>query len=134
MNLIRSILHMLWMVLTVIPWATAVLIAAPFISGARLYWMCVGWLDVAVKGGHWILGIRPETDGLRIDPRIPSSWDGFEATRVFRGHRLTIKIANPKHADGRVKRLRLDGRAVEGNLIPVAALRDGLCVEATVEG
>ena len=36
MNLIRSILHMLWMVLTVIPWATAVLIAAPFISGARL--------------------------------------------------------------------------------------------------
>ena len=68
MNLIRSILHMLWMVLTVIPWATAVLIAAPFISGARLYWMCVGWLDVAVKGGHWILGIRNRVTGLENLP------------------------------------------------------------------
>ena len=30
MNLIRSLLHMLFMVITVVPWALAVLIAAPF--------------------------------------------------------------------------------------------------------
>ena len=88
MNLIRSILHMLWMVLTVIPWATAVLIAAPFISGARLYWMCVGWLDVAVKGGHWILGIRNRVTGFenlplgQKDPAVllvkhQSTWETF---------------------------------------------------------
>jgi cellobiose phosphorylase len=37
---------------------------------------------------RWILGIRPEHDGLRIDPCLPSVWDGFEAKRRFRGGTL----------------------------------------------
>lgn len=28
---------------------------------------------------QWILGIRPEYDGLRIDPVIPARWKGFTA-------------------------------------------------------
>lgn len=52
MNLIRSILHMLWMIVTVIPWATAVLIASPFVSSTRLYWMCARWLKLAVDSGR----------------------------------------------------------------------------------
>ncbi|MEJ5171020.1 MAG: hypothetical protein WHU10_08535, partial [Fimbriimonadales bacterium] len=44
------------------------------------------WLTGAAAWAYFsatqaILGIRPELDGLRIDPRIPSSWDGFRATR-----------------------------------------------------
>jgi 1-acyl-sn-glycerol-3-phosphate acyltransferase len=88
MNLIRSILHMLWMVLTVIPWALVVLIASPFVSGTRLYWMCVGWLDAAVKAGHWILGIRNRVSGFenlpigQKDPAVllvkhQSTWETF---------------------------------------------------------
>ena len=50
MNLIRSVLHLLWMGITVIPWATAVLVASPFASSTRLYWMCAHWLGVAVAG------------------------------------------------------------------------------------
>jgi len=49
---------MLWMVVTVIPWALAVVVASPFISPTRIYWMCAGWLKVAVKGGEVLLGIR----------------------------------------------------------------------------
>ena len=58
MAFVRSVLHMLWMVVTVIPWALAVVVASPFISPTRIYWMCAGWLKVAVKGGEVLLGIR----------------------------------------------------------------------------
>ena len=58
MSFIRSVLHMLWMVVTVIPWALAVVVASPFMSPTRVYWMCAGWLKVAVKGGEVLLGIR----------------------------------------------------------------------------
>jgi len=63
MNLIRSVLHMLWMVVTVIPWATVVVVVSPFVSSERLYRICVGWLATAVRGGEVILGIRNRVTG-----------------------------------------------------------------------
>ena len=39
---------------------------------------------------QWILGIRPEIRDPRINPRIPSAWDGFRATRRFRGRIVQI--------------------------------------------
>lgn len=88
MNLIRSILHMLWMVLTVIPWATAVVLMRPFVSRQRLYRFCVGWLNQAVHAGRWLLGIRWRVSGLENlpqDPKAPavllvkhqSAWETF---------------------------------------------------------
>ena len=56
MLLIRSILHMLWMALTVIPWALAVLVFSLFGSSTQIYWLCAGWLRLAVNGGTLILG------------------------------------------------------------------------------
>ena len=44
MPFIRSLLHMLWMGLTVIPWATVVVIVSPFLSPTKVYWLCAGWL------------------------------------------------------------------------------------------
>ncbi|MCD6285970.1 MAG: glycosyl transferase [Anaerolineae bacterium] len=41
------------------------------------------WNYVAIT--QWILGIRPTYEGLEIAPVIPVDWDGFRATRVFRG-------------------------------------------------
>ena len=51
------------------------------------------WNYVAIT--QWILGIRPEHGGLRIDPCLPAAWAGFEATRRFRGSTYRIAIANP---------------------------------------
>ena len=68
MNLIRSVLHLLWMAVTVVPWALAVLIASPFVSSTRLYWMCAGWLRCAVWAGGWILGIRNRVTGMENLP------------------------------------------------------------------
>ncbi|HEX5287070.1 MAG TPA: lysophospholipid acyltransferase family protein [Polaromonas sp.] len=68
MPLIRSILHMLWMTLTVIPWALAVVIAAPFLNSTQIYWMCAGWLRLAVNSGTLILGIKNRVTGMENLP------------------------------------------------------------------
>ena len=68
MPLIRSILHLLWMTLTVIPWATFVIIASLFVSPTTMYWMCAGWLRVAVRGGNFILGIQNRVTGMENLP------------------------------------------------------------------
>ncbi|QIM54107.1 lysophospholipid acyltransferase family protein [Hydrogenophaga crocea] len=67
-NALRSLLHMLFMVVTVIPWALAVIVVSPFISSTALYWMCVGWLRLAVHSGTLILGIRNRVTGMENLP------------------------------------------------------------------
>ena len=72
MPLIRSILHLLWMVITVIPWALAVLVFSLFGSSTQVYWLCAGWLRLAVSGGTAILGIHNRVTGMENLP--PMSW------------------------------------------------------------
>lgn len=79
------------------------------------------WNFVAIS--QYILGIKPEYDGLMIDPSIPKNWDGYTVTREFRGDKYHITIKNPKHVSTGVIKLIVDGREVKGNIIPEA--RDG---------
>ncbi len=48
-------------------------------------------------GTQWILGVRAEYDGLRVDPCIPKAWEGFSVTRRFRGHEFKIMVHNLEH-------------------------------------
>ncbi len=68
---------------------------------------------------QYILGIRPEYDGLLIDPCIPSDWQGFTVTRRFRGATYRIEVRNPEGRMKGVRTLRVDGKEIEGNLVPV---------------
>jgi 1-acyl-sn-glycerol-3-phosphate acyltransferase len=68
MNFLRSLLHMLFMAITVVPWALAVVVAAPFLNSTRIYWMCARWLKLAVDGGTVILGIRNQIIGYENLP------------------------------------------------------------------
>ncbi|MCV0441204.1 MAG: 1-acyl-sn-glycerol-3-phosphate acyltransferase [Hydrogenophaga sp.] len=68
MNLLRSVLHTLFMAVTVVPWALAVLVAAPFLNSTQIYWMCAGWLKLAVGSGQLILGIRNHVIGYENLP------------------------------------------------------------------
>jgi cellobiose phosphorylase len=81
---------------------------------------------------HWILGIRPELDGLRIDPCIPKGWPGFTMRRRFRGKHLKIEVQNPAGVCRGVKTLTIDGRALPDNLVPAAQLRDGARIVAVL--
>jgi len=67
-NLLRAILHTLFMAITVVPWALAVLVAAPFLNSTQIYWMCAGWLRLAVNSGKLMLGIRNEVIGFENLP------------------------------------------------------------------
>lgn len=88
------------------------------------------WNLVAIT--QWILGIRPDHEGLRIDPCLPSSWDGFRAVRRYRGATYRIAIHKPVGVTGRVRSLLVDGEAVDGTLIaPLPAGRD-VIVEGSV--
>ena len=73
MSLIRSILHLLWMIVTVIPWATFVVTASLFIRSTTMYWWCAGWLRVAVRGGNVILGIENRITGMQNLPQGQTS-------------------------------------------------------------
>lgn len=59
---------MLFMAITVVPWALAVLVAAPFLNSTQVYWMCAGWLKLAVRSGEWMLGIRNRVIGFEHLP------------------------------------------------------------------
>jgi cellobiose phosphorylase len=90
------------------------------------------WNYVAIT--QWILGIRPDYDGLRLDPCVPGHWDGFEATRVFRGATYRIVVKNPSRKTGGIKSLVVDGRTIAGNIIPVFGDGKEHKVEAVLEG
>ena len=68
---------------------------------------------------QYILGIKPEYDGLKIDPCIPKAWDGFEVTRKFRNATYEIKVENSNHVTRGVEQVFIDGSEYRSNLIPL---------------
>ena len=94
MNLIRSIVHMLWMAFTVVPWALAVLVFSLFGSSTQVYWLCAGWLRLAVTGGTKILGIENRVTGMENLPstalgscvllvKHQSTWETFSMVTLM---------------------------------------------------
>ncbi len=96
--------------------------ANPWLTGTA------SWVMVAMS--QYILGLKPDYAGLRIDPCVPKSWNEFEVTRVFRGATFHISVRNPKGVEKGVACVTLDGRALEGNLVP--AQRKGTSHEVEV--
>jgi len=66
-----------------------------------------------------ILGIKPHYNGLKIDPCIPTYWKGYKIERQFRGDTFKIDIQNPNGLSKGIKTISIDGKIVEGNIIPV---------------
>ncbi len=91
---------------------------------ARNSWLSgtASWMYQA--GTQWILGIRAEYDGLRVDPCIPSKWDGFQITRQYRGIAYHITVKNPKHVCKGVAKVMVNGELAEGSLIRADAYAD----------
>jgi cellobiose phosphorylase len=71
------------------------------------------WSFVALA--QWILGVRPEHDGLRIEPCLPASIPSAEVTRLFRGCRYRITVRNARRAR---LRLTVDGKPFASTVVP----------------
>ena len=68
MNLLRSTLHALWMLVTVVPWGIIMLTASIWRRGEPLYWMAARWLRWAIEGARVIMGIRYRISGMEHLP------------------------------------------------------------------
>jgi cellobiose phosphorylase len=118
------------------PYVYAQMIAgpdAPTYGEAKNSWLTGAATWNFVAASQWILGIRPDLDGLRIDPVLPAAWPGFQASRRFRGATYEIAVRKPVGAGGRVHRLTVDGVPVDGNLVPVAPAGATVRVAAVIE-
>ena len=108
------------------PYVYAQMIAgrdAPTHGEAKNSWLTgtAAWNMVAIT--QWILGIRPEHDGLRVEPAVPATWTGFRATRRFRGTTYEIDVVRTTAgapADRPVS-IVVDGRPIEGTTVPLPA-------------
>ncbi len=64
----RSLLHMLWMLITVVPWGIIMVVASVRMRGTDLWWMAVRWLGWAVGGARVLLGIQVRVSGMENLP------------------------------------------------------------------
>lgn len=87
---------------------------------ARNSWLSGTASWVYTAGTKFILGIRPDYDGLIIDPCIPKKWDTYKVTRVYRDVVYHIHITNPNHVSKGIKSITVDGHVIDGQKIPVA--------------
>jgi cellobiose phosphorylase len=92
---------------------------APNFGEAKNSWLTgtAAWCLVSATQG--ILGVRPQWDGLVVDPCIPPDWRGYRVTRRFRGATYRIEVRNPDGVSRGVRSVILDGQPLQGDLIPV---------------
>lgn len=91
---------------------------SPRAGNTRTSWLTGAAAWSYYSASHYVLGIQPEINGLRINPCIPAVWDGYEVKRVFRGKTWRIVVHNPEHVCRGVTRLLVDGVEMTGNLVP----------------
>lgn len=85
---------------------------APKHGEAKNSWLTgtAAWTFVNIS--QYILGIRPDFQGLVIDPCLPAHMDGFTATRIFRGASYRITVSNPDHVEKGIKSITVNGKSV----------------------
>lgn len=85
------------------------------------------WNFVAVS--QYLLGVRPEYEGLRVEPCLDKSLKGFTVTRRARGATYVIVVKNEGRGN---TELTVDGKPVTGSLVPYAEAGATVHVECTV--
>jgi len=91
----------------------------PTFGQASHSWLTGSGVWMFRDGLDYILGVRPTYDGLIVDPCIPDTWDGYKVTRKFRGAIYEIEVKNPNHVQHGVAKIEIDGKPVEGAILPV---------------
>ncbi|MBI2844738.1 MAG: glycosyl transferase family 36 [Armatimonadetes bacterium] len=71
----------------------------------------------------WICGVRPDYEGLVIDPCIPPDWESFSVIRPFRDAIYRITVRNPAGVEKGVRRVEVDGKVFKPGL-PVPSFAD----------
>ena len=91
---------------------------AKFHGEAKNSWLTgtAAWTFVNVS--QYILGVYPTHNGLSIDPCVPKDFGDFELTRKFREGTYNIKVQNPDKVEKGIKSITVDGKAIDGCVVP----------------
>ncbi|HTO21878.1 MAG TPA: glycosyl transferase, partial [Spirochaetia bacterium] len=73
------------------------------------------WNFVAVS--QWLLGVRPDFDGLRIQPCLPAELSSVQVTRRFRGCTYRIHVHN-RGRPAAEQRVLVNGKAAGSSVVP----------------
>ncbi len=84
------------------------------------------WSFVAVS--QWILGVRADWDGLRIEPCLPRDLRHVEIKRVYRGSTFLIGIENTGKSVAQ-QQLLVNGKPHVGSVVPAPGLGAHVRVE-----
>ncbi|MBW3563340.1 MAG: glycosyl transferase family 36 [Acidobacteria bacterium] len=79
-------------------------------AGWTWYTGSAAWLHRVVS--EWVFGIRPDWNGLKVDPCLPPSWSSVRMTRPWQDSLFEIQIER-----GQKPQIELDGRELSGNVI-----------------
>jgi len=83
---LRSALYILFLAITVVPWALVAVTFSIFKRGAPMYWLCAGWLKTAIWGAKVICGVKYRVQGLE---NVPSAADRNAAVVLCPKHQST---------------------------------------------
>ncbi|MCM1157660.1 MAG: hypothetical protein NC300_03125 [Bacteroidales bacterium] len=97
---------------------------SPFEGRAHVHWLTGTASTVMVGCVEGILGLRPDFEGIRLDPAICSEWKEFTIDKDFRGKHLHITVKNPGGKESGVVKMTVNGRETEGNYIRADELAD----------
>jgi cellobiose phosphorylase len=84
-------------------------------AGWTWYTGSAAWLHRIVS--EWVLGVRPEWDGLRIDPCLPPGWARAGMLRPYRDCTYEVRIERSDRLPERATEVTLDGERLKDNLI-----------------
>jgi N,N'-diacetylchitobiose phosphorylase len=103
--------------------------SSPRYGNSRVPWLSGSATWSFVAASQYILGLHPQYDGMKIDPCIPSSWNKFEVTRMFRSKELIITVENSDSVQKGVKKMILNGQVLDGNIIPFELMKESNIVK-----
>ena len=89
----------------------------PFMTGSS------GWAYYAAT--QYLLGVKPDFDGLVIDPCIPADWKEYTVLRRWRGAEYRIHVTNPKGVEKGVASITVNGRQVDKvSVMPMGSVNE----------
>ena len=97
---------------------------SPFEGRSHVHWLTGTASTVMVGCVEGICGMRPDADGLWIDPSVPSDWKTFTFRKNFRGKKLVIRFENENGKESGYREVYLNGVKLDKNYVPAADLQE----------
>jgi len=98
--------------------------ASPYHGRSHVHWLTGTASTIMVGSVEGILGMRPDINGIKIAPSIPSAWDKMTIDKDFRGKKLHITVLNPDHKESGFSSMTVNGKKFDSSYIPADELAD----------